>query len=243
MAVNPLSLAESLRPWRVAGVTHFLREVLGEDDTAAPQAGEFQPGVRLEVSVLEQAQEHSPAAAPEPAPEPLKEGNDRARPEVRQDTWPEAWQALFARTKPAPVLWTYPELGLDLSGQGSKLRSAHLRELIGQLQLPRGSSTFWPLCLAAEENATKTEADIFKGGLILLQPKVVVLIGPRSMPLADLNIDLHMPFTQQIFQGMLFVLLPEFAAILESASLADKASVFLRSALARISAAFQGQGS
>jgi hypothetical protein len=74
-----------------------------------------------------------------------------------------------------------------------------------------------------------------------LQPKVVVFIGPRSVPLADLGIDLHMPFTQQIFQGMLFVLLPEFAAILESASLADKASIFLRSALTRVSAAFQGQ--
>ena len=228
MAVNPLSLAESLRPWRVAGVTHFLREVLGEEDTATPHAREPQPGAPLEISV----QEHSFAAAPQPAPEPLKEENDRARPNVSQDTWPEAWQVLFARTRPAPVLWTYPELGLDLGGQGDKLRSAYLRELIGKLQLPRGSSTFWPLCLASEDSGTKTEADMFKGGLLLLQPKVVVFIGPRSMPLADLNIDLRMPFTQQIFRGMLFVLLPEFAAILENASLADKASVFLRSALA-----------
>jgi len=162
----------------------------------------------------------------------------------RRDTWPDAWQALFARTKPAPILWTYPELGLDLGGQGCPQRSACLRELIGKLQLPRGSSTFWPLCLDAEEDGTQAQVEtgLFKDGLLLLEPKVVVLIGPRSVSLAgladlapDRGFDLHTPFTQQIARGMLFVLLPEFPAMLENASLADKACVFLRSALARIS--------
>jgi len=162
-----------------------------------------------------------------------------AHPNTGPDDWPESWQALFARTKPAPILWAYPELGLDLGGQGCAQRSACLRELIGKLQLPRGSSTFWPLCLDAEESGAsaqaQTAAGIFKGGLFLLEPKVVVFIGPRSVVLADLGLDLHTPFTQQITRGMLFVLLPEFSAMLENASLADKACVFLRSALAKIS--------
>ena len=115
-----------------------------------------------------------------------------------------------------------------------------MRELIGKLQLPRGSSTFWPLCLDAEESGASAQvaAGIFKGGLFLLVPKVVVLIGPHSVVLAglaDLGLDLHTPFTQQIARGMLFVLLPEFPAMLENASLADMACVFLRSALAKIS--------
>ena len=256
MAVNPLSLAESLRPWRAAGISHFLREVLDEDDgtiadTAPPSRPPALPDSgqdpRLERYI---PSELSPAAAPtsRPAPSP---------PRPCPSTWPEAWQALFARTRPAPVLWTYPELGLDLGGEGSKQRSACLRELIGKLQLSKGSSTFWPLRLdykdqadspdspdsvgspgCAAQGIARPDAEMFKSGLFLLEPKVVVFIGPESIALAglnDLGINLHMPFTQQIARAMLFVLLPEFGAMLESPTLADKASVFLRSALARIS--------
>ena len=212
MAVNPLSLAESLRPWRAAGITHFLRDVLGSELEAAEPESELNT-----------------------APTKPNLAKPADPPTATPDTWPTAWQDLFARTKPAPILWTYPELGLDLSGQGSSQRSACLRELIGKLQLPRGSSTFWPLCL--EENGAQAQAGtgIFKGGLFELAPKVVVLIGPRSVPLAGLGLDLHTPFTQQIVRGVLFVLLPEFSAMLENAALADKACVFLRSALGRVS--------
>ena len=235
MAVNPLSLAESLRPWRAAGVTHFLRDILGEG--VADIAASSEPSSTAVWRQTRKAQLGAMGLGSSgPAPED-KADLTKERTKQRHDTWPEAWQELFARTKPAPILWTYPELGLDLGGQGCTLRSACLRELIGKLQLSKGSSTFWPLCLGAEENGA--EAGIFKGGLFLLEPKVVVLIGPRSASFAgldlDLGLDLHTPFTQQIARGMLFVLLPEFPAMLENAALADKACVFLRSALARIS--------
>ncbi|MDL2316259.1 hypothetical protein LJC59_04185 [Desulfovibrio sp. OttesenSCG-928-A18] len=49
--------------------------------------------------------------------------------------------------RPAPIVWTYPELGADLTGTGSRERSDYLKRLIQALGLPKGSSSFWPLCL------------------------------------------------------------------------------------------------
>ena len=232
MAVNPLSLAESLRPWRVAGVSHFLGG-----------SASVWHGTSFGLLCAPGQDHKSPATLPKAASSLSDEKLRRyPGPGAVPADWPERWQALFARTKPAPILWTYPELGIDLGGQGCAQRSACLRELIGKLQLPRGSSTFWPLCLDAEHSdaqaQTQGQVGIFKGGMLLLAPKVVVLIGPRTASLAglaELGLDLHTPFTQQIVRGMLFVLLPQFPAMLENTSLADRACVFLRSALARIS--------
>lgn len=231
-------------------MTHFLCDRPVADDATAPHAPSL-----CSASCAQQVgqEEHAAGGVPSRGGSDISE-QPGSGPSVRPDAWPEAWRRLFARTRPAPVLWTYPELGPDLCGQGSAARSACLRDIIGRLGLPLGTSAFWPLRLAGGENrpAAETggpvggvlppeEAALFKGGLELLRPKVVVFIGPRSVGLADLSLALHMPYTQQISRGMLFVLLPEFSVILEQASLIDKACVFLRTAFSGLPAIFQKQ--
>jgi hypothetical protein len=60
---------------------------------------------------------------------------------------PAPWRALLEKTRPAPLVWTYEELGNDLLGNASAERSRCLRALLADLSLPRGSSAFWPLSL------------------------------------------------------------------------------------------------
>lgn len=92
--------------------------------------------------------------APTAAPRRASHDDSRRsrRKKVPPADWPQAWQQLFERTEPAPLVWTYAELGLDLSGKGCRERADCLRHIIGSLQLPKGSSAFWPVCLAAPDS-------------------------------------------------------------------------------------------
>ena len=283
MAVNPLSLAESLRPWRTSGITHFLRDVLGESDEGVvdperPESVESKmrladswtpgSGVPLDTALRDEGRNGWPDERSAPGPggktrgfhdsgggsgrdtagDPGRAGQsrppwiERQSPAVAVDPglWPESWQALLARTRSAPILWSYPELGLDLSGRGSSERSACLREIIGKLQLPKGTSTFWPMPAPEADESGVCEGpprgSLFAEGVRLLQPSVIVLLGIRAVELSGLELTLRTPFTQQILRGMLFVLLPDFSALLSNGSLPDKSCVFLRTALAGIPA-------
>ena len=156
--------------------------------------------------------------------------------------WPQAWQGILARTRSAPLIWTYAELGEDLSGKGDQARSACLKQIIGSLQLPKGSSTFWPLrltgysaSLIASPEAPQTghneQSRFFQEGLSLLTPKVVVMLGADAITLSGLDVPLSLPFTQVIHRGVLYMLLPDFTTLLSKSSLKERACVFLRTAL------------
>ena len=179
-------------------------------------------------------------------------GVDGQRPAATEQTqspeWPEAWQVLLARTKPAPIVWTYAELGEDLSGNGDKERSACLRRLIASLQLPKGSSAFWPVCLApfieedlptsrepGNASLSADEAEFFQAGLPRLAPRVVIMLGTQAMTLSGLDLPMTVSFTQQIHKGILYLLLPDFASLLSKAALQERAGVFLRAALSGLS--------
>lgn len=144
--------------------------------------------------------------------------------------WPELWQAAFAKAAPAPLMWVYPELWLDLSGQGSPERSACLRAIIGALRLPRGSSVFWPLRVDTASEADA--APYFHAGIELLSPKALVLLGRDVPGQAGLDFPSQTAFMQRIVQGRLLVLLPDFASLLADAALVERSCVYLRSALA-----------
>lgn len=191
---------------------------------------------------------------PGPAFTPLarRERAGAADSEMRSspDLWPEEWRTLLARTRPAPLVWSYAELGEDLMGAGNKERSESLRKLIGSLQLPRGSSAFWPLRLPEkradsqsspmrEQGRTPPQAKIFLEGLALLEPKALVLIGPSAVPMTGLSLKLSTPFTQTVLRGRLIVLLPDFFVLINKPTLMDKAGIFLRSALSGLPGIFQ----
>lgn len=153
------------------------------------------------------------------------------------ETWPLPWREAFAKAAPAPLLWTYGELALDLAGKGDKARSGFLRAIIGALSLPRGSSVFWPPAVLDETGRPAAEPALFLAGLNLLAPKVVILLGASAIASAALPLSLNTPYTQQIFQGRLYILLPEFSVLLQGNS-AEQACAYLRSAFSQIPTLF-----
>ena len=241
-----------LRPWRVAGISELLAEALtGETPSAGPQnegnasAAEFES----EAEQLPPHAENGPEALPKvarPAKAPARADAQAQKASAPPDSrdYPEAWRPLLERTNPAPILWTYAELGEDLAGRGDKERSACLRRLIGSLRLPKGSSAFWPVRLALPDedesipsplaegkSAPGGAGDFFQAGLRHLAPRVVIMLGPLTVELSGLELSINVPFTQQIHGGILYVLLPDFSAILAKPPLEERAGVFLRTAL------------
>lgn len=129
--------------------------------------------------------------------------------------WPATWQERLAKTPARPrLVWTYPELALDLQGKGSKDRGAFFRTLFRDLNLPQGGThAFWPLWLedatlgtelaacwddegAGEKLPTALrerilpELAVFRAGLRLLDPDTVVILGgvaARLLGLSDLR--------------------------------------------------------
>lgn len=151
-------------------------------------------------------------------------------------------------TPKAPVIWTYPELGDDLSGNGDKARSTCLRELIGAAGLPKGSSAFWPLILqegneadagTAIPEARKADSLYFQQGLRLLSPRALIMFGARSISLSGLELSIHSPFTQVIRQGILYMILPEFKALLTDREAFSRTSTYLRASLTPIPGIFK----
>ena len=136
-----------------------------------------------------------------------------------------ARQALVDRTSPAPVLWTYPELGVDLGGKGDPERSTRLRGLIGALRLPKGTSCFWPLRLP--EESPEDASGQFLAGLGRLRPRAVILLGSESIPMCGAPVALTMPFTQVIHAGRLFLLLPGMAQLVAEPGLCAPCVEFL----------------
>jgi hypothetical protein len=284
LALNPVSLTEALRPWRLAGVEAFLFDAeslarLLAPATPAPTR-QRAPEAAQRCSP-EAAQRCSPEAAhrrsPDPAPSrhrpeladerrptpptaPAKPAGDAApaastvdapQPsELFPDTprWPSAWAALFARTPQAPLVWTYPELGADLSGQGDKARAACLRELIGSLGLPRGSSAFWPLSLPdadpdsdlAQREHASPAGFYFRQGIHLLQPHGIILFGRQALAASGLPLPLGAAYSQSLLGGVLHLLLPDFATILASPADFSKTAAYLRASLASLPALFRG---
>ena len=287
MAVNPVTLAETLRPWLGAGVFCLLRDPAGagmEADTpeslpvrkealfsvltskasAHEEVPLFVPD-RASGSALINGDFGGPASSSAvPSAPAAGVSRNSGSPEVPSFSGqpaalsssvsvgsppspvsrplPEEWQRILQRTPAAPLLWTYAELGLDLTAPGrdmaSKERSEILRTLISKLALPRGSSSFWPLTLAAdwssrlEQGLPASDSDCFLQGLTQLAPKAVVFFGPPACRLSGVALHLRVPFTQQIFQGRLHVLAPAFAELAESEAMKDRTASYLHSAFA-----------
>lgn len=163
-----------------------------------------------------------------------------ARREAPEDpaAWPEPWSGWFARITPAPVLWTYHELGADLTGLGrSPERSAFFKNLIAELGLPKGSSVFWPSAMpVAEEGAgaiLKAHPPVFAAGLTRLGPLVVIVFGETA--LADMGLAGRIRyFRQEMVEGKLFLCLPEIGTLLENQSQRASAVSLLRAMLASV---------
>ena len=153
--------------------------------------------------------------------------------------WPGPWGGWAAKITPAPVLWTYHELGADLTGIGrSPERSVFFKDLIGELRLPKGSSVFWPSAMPVAETGDTApllaDAAVFSAGIARLAPQVVIVFGARA--LEDIGLDGAVRcFGQAMVEGRLLLLAPEISALLQNRAQRASTVSLLRAVLTSVS--------
>jgi hypothetical protein len=148
---------------------------------------------------------------------------------------PAAWRKILSKVRPAPIAWTYPELGHDLLLSGNAARSRALKELIQALNLAKGSSTFWPASLPDVPEGRKSDqpvsADIFRSGLDYLGVKYLIVFGEETLRGTSYEKLTLKPFAEQILNGRLLLPLPPFELLLKDNSWMEMVTRFLRSVL------------
>ena len=87
----------------------------------------------------------------------------------------EPWPQVLAKLPPRPAcLWTYGELGSDLTGQSNPERGNLWRTLLKHLELPRGFVGFLPYCLP-KDGGQELCLDHFGEALSAVCPQTVLL--------------------------------------------------------------------
>jgi len=146
---------------------------------------------------------------------------------------PALWRQILNRLKPAPLVWSYAELGQDLLEKGDPLRSQLLKQLLGGLDLPRGSSAFLPLNLPGI-SPEEQEREIFARILHFLNGRMLILLGQKALDLSPYAASRLQPYQAQIIDGRLLILLPDMRALQEDPARITAATAYLRSSLAKI---------
>ena len=207
----------------------------------------------LEYLLLDEAQAQALAlreAAREPAWDRQEKSGSQARsPEPRLEAktpkvapkpvdWPLVWQERLKKTRVAPVVWTYWELGLDLCGTPDPKRREFLQDLLKDLAHPPGTHSFWPVSLPGQggDGGQQLEANapVFWEGVKLLRCRVVMIMGPQvlhALALPDRMLAMR-PFQQHRYQGRLLVVLPAPETFIQEPQRIQALREFLRQALA-----------
>lgn len=137
---------------------------------------------------------------------------------LAEPDWPAPWLSFVEKVQAGrSLLWTYPEAGQDLSGKNDKQRSELIRKIITTLQLPAGSSNFWPH-RSDPKNSNEEEKAYFLKGLDSLNPKFILVFGPEA--LADINPEAEFAkYTYTGFNGRLLLSLPSMDELYTSSDL------------------------
>ncbi|MCL1985783.1 MAG: hypothetical protein FWG59_04980 [Betaproteobacteria bacterium] len=154
--------------------------------------------------------------------------------------WPATWRECLKRTRSAPVIWTYWELGRDLCGAPDPKRRDLLRELLQDLAHPPGTHSFWPLALPRQKGGGEREqeleanAPIFWEGVRLLHGRAVMIMGAQAMlgslALPDRMLEMH-PFQQVRHRGRLLIVLPPPDTFIQENQRIQSLREFLRQTL------------
>jgi len=148
--------------------------------------------------------------------------------------WPVDWRERLAKTRSAPVIWTYWELGRDLCGAPDPQRRELWQELLKDLAHPPGTHSFWPVALPCRDGELKANAPVFWEGVRLLHSRAVMIMGPqvlRSLALPDNMLALR-PFQQRRHQGSLLIVLPAPDMLIREKRRMQALREFVRQALA-----------
>lgn len=262
LAVASVSLGPSLRAWSLAGVTHLLCDVPAAEllaEAAAAQRAVANPAVLQPGGTPRQSGGVS-NVTPTPKTKPFvppKRREAGTAPSVAESAsqeealpfvfaprkgvpsetaqWPAPWGECVEKSQGAPILWTYHELGADLTGVGrSAERSAFFRALLGELRLPKGSSVFWPCAMPDPQNGELvSNAPVFAAGMVRLFPQLVVVFGENA--LTDIGLGGRCGyFHQRMVEGKLLVVLPEIEELLCGAAQRSSAVSLLRAVVASV---------
>lgn len=155
------------------------------------------------------------------------------------ERWPGPWRDLFARTpQPAPVLWTYWALGLDLSGCADAARRDTLRRILGALRQPKGSNAFWPVSMPdagaadASESSPEPGADpaLFLAGMERIAPRLVVVMGSKALRAFAPDLRAR-PYQQIPWRSRLLIVLPDMDNLIAAPATVEAVIAYLRTAL------------
>lgn len=198
----------------------------------------------------QQAERHQPHAPAAPAAG-TPSGNVRPRvangltvhpTALPPEEWPAPWQTIWNKAKvPSAVVWTYWSLGDDLSGRANAERGALLRKIIGSLQLPAGSSAFWPVALpqtvatpdgipASELGELTAAPEIFLAGLRRLRPRYCITFGSKALKTFAPDAGLA-PYTFTQFLGHRLIALPDIDILLKNQGTVPAIIAFLKTAV------------
>lgn len=148
------------------------------------------------------------------------------------EEWPQQWQNYWSKVQiPSPVVWTYWALGDDLSGHADPKRREVLKKLISSLNLPRGTSSFWPVAASGEVADDLTPApEIFLAGLRRLRPRYSVVFGSKALKsfMPDSTLRPYL-FTQ--FLGHRVIALPDVDYLVRSPNMLAPVFAYLRTAI------------
>ena len=199
----------------------------------------------LEYLLLDEAQtQTSRDSARATAQQPASPGA-RPRPEAHAPQaascpadWPAAWRERLKKTRTAPVVWTYWELGRDLCGTPDPKRRELLQELLRDLGHPPGTHSFWPMALPAQNGDDEQELEanipLFWEGIKLLHSRAVMIMGSQALRALALPERMRSmrPFQQARCRGVLLIVLPAPDMLIREAQRTQALREFLRQALA-----------
>lgn len=241
MVASFVSLAEILRPWRVAGVTHFLDDptytFLSNVVSGQPEVGLNQPAIFTDATLdsTSSLQDFS-----------LVSSGFSQKKLIDPEEWPTRWRVVLPKRKGSLLLWSYAELGFDLGGNISSERSSCLKEIIKHLNMPAGTSVFWPVGVSddTQSDISSLQADpaIFQAGIEYLNPKAIILLGDNAFKMGGFVLKAPaQPYSQHIVKGRMIICLPPFSQILQSRQNLDRAKAFMRTVVAKLRSQVGGQ--
>ncbi|MDD2966034.1 MAG: hypothetical protein PHN64_00855 [Desulfovibrionaceae bacterium] len=171
------------------------------------------------------------AAAGKDAEAPLRQPRAAAAPAVDSSAWPLAWQEFFSQAKQGRVLWTYQYLGDDLGGAADPQRRALLNRLLKDMNLPAGTSTFWPCCLPQHCGGTAAP-EIFWQGVRALKARMVIVMGYKAMRAVALPEEATL-WSQVRHEGCLVYVTPDVPLLLAEPQRYAPTMQFLRENIGR----------
>ncbi len=174
--------------------------------------------------------QHANAAPPAQLRQQTQPATQRAAPHFPAEQWPAHWQERLRLTKPARVIWTYWNLGHDLSGEASDARRTLLRKILTDLKHPAGTHAFWPLAMpnpAASVSGLEAHVPIFWSGVEQLGARVVVVLGADAAQALNFAVQ-NVPFTQIKHQGRPIILGKDMDELIEKPQVYDRMMTYLR---------------